>query len=169
MIDPRPTSAIELVAALGVETSRQDDVAVLAVRFNPLAGGGFHLVFPAEPGELHKLRSLLRDWLDRREVAAATQNSLIVAIGEACANAIEHAYSGLGTGEIKVEVEEIPENILTVTIRDHGRFLTRAKPVADRGRGTALMRELTVDFSRESTPAGTTVRFRLPIGERSSA
>ncbi len=170
LIDRSPADICDqLVAALGVETSRQDDVAVLAVRFNPSAGGGFHLVFPAEPGELHKLRSLLRDWLDGREVAAATQNALIIAVGEACSNAIEHAYPGAGSGEVKVEIEEIPENMLTVTIRDHGRFLTRSKPVADRGRGTALMRELTVGFSRESTSAGTTVRFRLPIAERPSA
>ena len=28
------------------------------------------------------------------------------------------------------------------------------------------MRELTIDFSRESTPTGTTVRFRLPVIDR---
>ena len=28
------------------------------------------------------------------------------------------------------------------------------------------MRELTIDFSRESTPTGTTVRFRLPVADR---
>ena len=156
------------MAALGVEASRQDDVAVLAVRFNPLAGGGFHLIVPAEPGELHKLRSSLRDWLDRRDVAAATQNALIVAIAEACSNAIEHAYTDLGPGEIKVEIEEVQENMLAVTVRDHGRFLTRSKPLANRGRGTALMREFTVDFTRDSTPLGTTVSFRLPIADRAS-
>ncbi len=169
LIDQTPADICDqLVAALGVEASRQDDVAVLAVRFNPLAGGGFHLIFPAEPGELHKLRSSLRDWLDSRDVAAATQNALIVAIAEACSNAIEHAYTDLGPGEIKVEIEEVQENMLAVTVRDHGRFLTRSKPLVNRGRGTALMREFTVDFTRDSTPLGTTVSFRLPIADRAS-
>jgi anti-sigma regulatory factor (Ser/Thr protein kinase) len=169
LIDQSPSDICDqLVAALGVETSRQDDVAVLVVRFNPLAGGGFHLVFPAEPGELRELRTSLRDWLDTREVAAATQTALIVAIGEACSNAIEHAYTDLAPGEIKVEIEEVEENMLAVTVRDHGRFLARSKPVANRGRGTALMRELTVDFTRDSTPSGTTVSFRLPIADRPS-
>ena len=63
----------QLVVALGVETSREDDVAVLAVQFNPLARGGFHLVFPAEPGELRKLRASMRDWLDERDIGAATR------------------------------------------------------------------------------------------------
>jgi PAS domain S-box-containing protein len=169
LIDQSPSDICDqLVAALGVETSRQDDVAVLVVRFNPLAGGGFHLVFPAEPGELRELRTSLRDWLDSREVAAATQTALIVAIGEACSNAMEHAYTDLAPGEIKVEIEEVEENMLAVTVRDHGRFLARSKPVANRGRGTALMRELTVDFTRDSTPSGTTVSFRLPIADRPS-
>jgi hypothetical protein len=30
------------------------------------------------------------------------------------------------------------------------------------------MRELTVDFTRDSTPSGTTVSFRLPIADRPS-
>ena len=58
--------------------------------------------------------------------------------------------------------------MLTVTVRDHGRFLTPSPPGVDRGRGTALMRDLTLDFSRDSTSTGTTVRFWLPIADRGS-
>jgi anti-sigma regulatory factor (Ser/Thr protein kinase) len=155
-----------LVVALGVETSRQDDVAVLAVHFNPLVTGGFHLVFPAEPVELRKLRASLRDWLDGRDVDAAVRNALILAIGEACSNAIEHAYTGRAAGEVKVEIEETTDRMLTVTVRDYGRFLPPSEPCTDRGRGTEIMRGLTLDFSRESIEAGTTVRFRLPMVDR---
>ena len=31
------------------------------------------------------------------------------------------------------------------------------------------MRDLTIDFSRDSTPTGTTVRFRLPVADRAPA
>ena len=158
-----------LVVALGVETSREDDVAVLAVHFNPLARGGFHLVFPAEPSELRKLRASMREWLDERDVGATAQNALVLAVGEACSNAIEHAYRGRAAGEVKVEIEETPDRGLTVTVRDYGRFLSPSLPSTNRGRGTALMRDLTIDFSRDSTPTGTTVRFRLPVVDRAPA
>ena len=159
----------QLVVALGVETSREDDVAVLAVHFDPLVRGAFHLVFPAEPGELRKLRASLREWLDGRDVGAAAQDALVLAVGEACTNAIEHAYHGRAAGEVKVEIEETPDRGLTVTVRDYGRFLAPARRSRDRGRGTALMRDLTIDFSRDSTPTGTTVRFRLPLAHRAPA
>jgi anti-sigma regulatory factor (Ser/Thr protein kinase) len=157
-----------LVVALGVETSREDDVAVLAVHFDPLARGGFHLVFPAEAGELGKLRESLRKWLDERDIGGAAQNALVVAVGEACSNAIEHAYRGRAAGEVKVEIDETADRMLTVTVRDSGRFLFPSQPSPDRGRGTALMRDLTIDFSRDSTPTGTTVRFRVPVRDGAS-
>ena len=164
MVGLSPTDVCDrLVVALGVEASRQDDVAVLAVQFNPLAGGGFHLVFPAKPDELQKLRTSLRDWLEGRDLGAATRHALILAIGEACSNAIEHAYTGALAGDVKVEIEETADSMLTVTVRDHGRLRTPSHPGADRGLGTALMRDLTVGFRRDSNPTGTTVRFRLPM------
>jgi PAS domain S-box-containing protein len=157
-----------LVVALGVETSREDDVAVLAVHFNPLARGGFHLVIPAEPGELRNLRVSMRKWLNDRDVDAPAQDALILVVGEACTNAIEHAYHGGAVGEVKVEIEESPDRSLAVTVRDYGRFLSQSERNPDRGLGTELMRSLTIDFSRDASPAGTTVRFRLPLIDRTT-
>ncbi len=152
----------QLVVALGVETSRADDVAVLAVHFNPDARGGFHLVFPAEPGELRRLRASMRDWLDERDIDTPIQNALLLAVGEACSNAIEHAYHGRIPGEVKVEIDETADRVLEVTVRDYGCFRSPSPHTRDGGRGTAIMRDLTIDFSRDSTPTGTTIRFRLP-------
>ena len=155
-----------LVVALGVETSREDDVAVLALLFDPLIRGGLHLVFPAEPGELRKLRASMREWLDERDVGAADRNALLLAVGEACSNAIEHAYQGRASGKVDVDIEEASDRKFAVTVRDFGRFRSPSARNPDRGRGTTLMRELTIDFSRDSTPTGTTVRFRLPVIDR---
>jgi hypothetical protein len=60
------------------------------------------------------------------------------------------------------------DHMLTVTVRDYGRFLSPSLHRLDRGRGTALMRDLTIDFTRDSTSQGTTVRFRLPLADRAS-
>lgn len=153
----------ELVAALGVDVSRQDDVAVLAVRFDPRVGGSFHLSFPAEARELRALRAAIRQWLDARPVSTETHRALILAVGEACSNSIEHAYQAGDPGTVDVEVEQ-RDAMLIATVRDYGRL--RRPPSerhADRGRGTQLIRDLTLDFSRNSTTNGTTVRFRLPM------
>jgi PAS domain S-box-containing protein len=156
----------QLVVALGVETSREDDVAVLALQFNPRARGGFHLVLSAEAGELRKLRTAMRDWLDEQHVGAVDQNALLLAVGEACSNAIEHAYRGRSAGKVIVEIDEAPDRTFAVTVRDFGRLRSPSERSPDRGRGTELMRDLTIDFSRDSTPTGTTVRFRVPAIDR---
>jgi PAS domain S-box-containing protein len=150
-----------LVSALGVGESREDDVAVLAVQFDPHVQGQFHLAFPAEPGELRKLRAAMRAWLEERQIDEAARNALILAVGEACSNAVEHAYHDAPPGRVRVEIDEGTDRVLDVTVRDDGRFRPPAQHDLDRGRGTTLMRDLTRNFSRESTLAGTTVRFMV--------
>jgi hypothetical protein len=59
-------------------------------------------------------------------------------------------------------MEEDTEGSLAVQIRDFGSF-REPWEAEDRGRGTVIMRRLTTDFSRDSGPCGTTVRFRLPL------
>jgi anti-sigma regulatory factor (Ser/Thr protein kinase) len=154
-----------LVIALGVEASRADDVAVLAVR---LTGAGFHVVFPARPEELRELRASMRDWLAALDVEGSARNALLLAVGEACANAIEHAYRDRNAGEVSVDITEDADHALRVVVRDTGTFDGSAAH-EDRGRGTDIMRGLTTDFARESTARGTTVRFRLPMEEPAPA
>jgi PAS domain S-box-containing protein len=150
-----------LVVALGVEASREDDVALLAVRYAPATT--FRRVFPARPEELRKLRSAMREWLARRGLDASDGNALLLAVGEACANAIEHAYLVGATGDVSVEIAEGDGRSLLVEISDTGSFRAASWGSEDRGRGTDIMRGLTTGFSRDTTPAGTTVRFRLPV------
>jgi PAS domain S-box-containing protein len=150
-----------LVAALGVEAARGDDVVVVAVRLEAAPEGRFRRVFPARPEELRELRAAMRIWLEEREIRDPAAGAVLLGVGEACANAIEHAYLDAEPGEVSVEIDEDPEESLIVAVRDFGRF-REPWGARDRGRGTVIMRSLTTAFSRDSTPAGTTVRFRLP-------
>jgi PAS domain S-box-containing protein len=150
-------------AALGVDTSRDDDVAVLAVRLLPSAARAFHRVFAGNPEELRGLRSAMRQWMDEQEVTEPVRHSLLLAVGEACANAVEHAYGDNGAGNVHVDIVEDADRSFAVSVRDFGRFRERSSSSEDRGRGTDIMRTLTTDFSRDCTPSGTTVRFRLPM------
>jgi anti-sigma regulatory factor (Ser/Thr protein kinase) len=106
----------------------------------------------------------MRSWLDEHAVDEPLQQTLLLTVHEACANAVEHAYRLTQPGAVEVEMTKSAANEFLVEVRDFGNFQQSGS--ADvRGRGTGIMRQLTEDFSRESTPAGTVVRFRVASGE----
>jgi anti-sigma regulatory factor (Ser/Thr protein kinase) len=86
-------------------------------------------------------------------------------VGEACANAIEHAYGAPGRGELEVSITRRGDEALLVTVRDFGRW---KDPVADpeRGRGTPLMKELADEVLCHTDEEGTTVMLRFDLAER---
>jgi serine/threonine-protein kinase RsbW len=59
--------------------------------------------WPAEPRYLSGIRSTVRQWLAFLDLAATTEDDLVLAVNEAASNAIEHAYSPTATDGI-VEV-----------------------------------------------------------------
>jgi PAS domain S-box-containing protein len=153
-----------LVVALGVDKARADDVVVLAIRLDPITERHYQRRFPERTAELAKRRATMRSWLDEHEVDEPLQQTLLLTIHEACANAVEHAYRLTQPGAVEVEMTKSAANEFLVEVRDFGNFQQSGS--ADvRGRGTGIMRQLTEDFSRESTPAGTVVRFRVASGE----
>ena len=80
-----------LVAALGVDASRTDDVALLAVRLDTVPISRFQRVFPARPEGLRALRAEMRVWMQERQFDEPRRTALLLAVGEACSNAVEHA------------------------------------------------------------------------------
>jgi PAS domain S-box-containing protein len=153
-----------LVVRLGVDETRADDVAVLAVRLGPVRQTRYHRRFPARADELAQLRASLRGWLDDQAIGQPLQQALVLAVHEACANAVEHAYRLTEPGDVQVDMTQSADHEFLVEVRDFGRFQPSGSR-EDRGRGTGIMRQLTADFSRESTSSGTVVRFRVASGE----
>ena len=154
-----------LVAKLGVDESREDDIAVLAVRLVAMPSRRFHRRFPARGEELRDLRASMRGWLDERGVEAPLRHTILLAVGEACANAIEHAYSDSEPGDVRVDMLQSDSGGIFVEVRDSGRFRTASESSSDRGRGTSIMRSLTTDFSRKAMSTGTVVRFSVGSAE----
>jgi PAS domain S-box-containing protein len=158
-----------LIATFEVEAARGDDVAVLAVRYDPAVGAGFYVTVPAQPEELRRLRQVLRSWLEERNSTEEMTNALLLAVGEACSNSIEHAYDHDSPGDITIHINEAHDRSLQVSVRDFGRFRPISTTSTDRGRGTTIMQRLTTEFSRTSTTDGTTVSFRLPKPDTAAA
>jgi anti-anti-sigma factor len=86
----------------------------------------------------------------------------MVAVGEACANAAEHAYRGAESGPMSVAADVDVDGVLTVTVRDEGTWRPPDRDPGDRGRGLLIMRQL-VDGVVLEEERGTTVTlsFRL--------
>jgi len=138
-----------------------DDVAILALRPLSLAGAdAVRLEVPADPHVLAHLRQTLRRWL--REVGAGSSvvNDLLIATGEAWANAIQHAY-GAGQGTIEVQFRPVDDAVEIVT-RDRGTW--RPESAGEGGHGIGLMRGFADSVDIDSGPDGTVITLRKRLG-----
>jgi len=142
-----------------------DDVALLVMRRHELdEQGPLDLQVPAEPTSLKTVRTAVRHWLADTPATREEGADFLSAIGEACVNAVEHAYGPSG-GTVSVQLAvEAPQ--LVATIGDTGRW--RAPRGEHRGRGFTLMKALSDDVQVERTTAGTQVVIRRTMAEGGS-
>jgi anti-sigma regulatory factor (Ser/Thr protein kinase) len=138
-----------------------DDVAVVALRPTVSADGSLALALPAEARRLVQVRGAVRRWLRERGIPDDDAAEILVACGEACANAVQHAYSDAAApGPLAVEAH-IVEGTLEMCVRDHGRW--RAPVDRGGGWGLQLMQGLMDDVQVKQSAAGTTVRLRRDV------
>jgi anti-sigma regulatory factor (Ser/Thr protein kinase) len=139
------------------EGGAQDDVAALAVQLTPVGDDRLALRLPADPPVLSPLRRTLRRWLEALGATEVEAYDVLVAVTEAAANAVEHAY-GPGDASFDVEASVSEEGDVCVVVRDQGRW--RPPRGHNRGRGTLLMQELMDHFEVATGEDGTEVRMR---------
>lgn len=147
-----PAKPIErMIAEVGAEIGPgSDDVAFLVARLTgePMP---FELEISASPAELSAVRRRLRTWLLHRRFEPAEAEEIVLAVGEACNNAVEHAYDD-ELGSVWIRVDEDGET-LRATVRDRGRWRDGSSG-EDRGRGIAIMRTLMDTAVVETSPEG---------------
>lgn len=151
--------ATDVMTRLAPADGYDDDVALLLYRHPaPL-----EMSFPAESAQLAPVRKTLRGWLDQCDLPPTTVQSVLVAVGEACANAIEHGHRDAPGAPVYVRAEALVDR-LHLTITDTGRWKTPQPELnTHRGRGTSLMHALMQHVSITSGPAGTTVDMHTRI------
>jgi anti-sigma regulatory factor (Ser/Thr protein kinase) len=142
-----------------------DDVVAMCVRFGLVTATRFHRVLPAHPSELAAARGALREWMTARGTPESTQWRVLLAAGEALANAVEHAYSDSPPGTIDLMLGYDDEDALTVQVRDRGRWQSPATAVPNRGHGSNIIEALAGGFDRQTDAEGTTLRFRITAVE----
>jgi anti-sigma regulatory factor (Ser/Thr protein kinase) len=151
--------ASDIMSSLAPQEGYQDDVALLLYR----QPGPFQLDFPAEATELAGTRTALRRWLERAEVDAEQTQDVLIAVGEAVANAIEHGHRDDPGGTVSLRAIALVDCV-QLTVVDTGVWKT-PRPDVDisRGRGVMLMKALMQDVSIHPDAAGTTVHMSSRI------
>ncbi|WP_445160501.1 SpoIIE family protein phosphatase [Mycobacterium sp. Dal123C01] len=151
--------ADQIMSRLAPSGGYQDDVALLLYRHPaPL-----ELTFPADASHLAPTRKALRSWLTRARLSPDQTVNVLIAAGEAVANAIEHGHRHGPGGTIVLDATALVDEV-QLTITDTGSWKP-PQPAANphRGRGITLMRGLMHDVTINPDAAGTTVQLSVRI------
>ncbi|MGY1706004.1 SpoIIE family protein phosphatase [Geodermatophilus sp. SYSU D00697] len=154
--------AADIAEGLLSPGERPDDVAVLVAHRLAETQDPLDLDLPAVPSSLPAVRRQLSAWLAGLGMGEQDRVGVMVAVGEACANAAEHAYRGTEPGRMYVTAAVDVDGLLTVTIRDQGRWRPPDRDPGDRGRGLLIMRQL-VDGVVLQGEHGTTVTLSMRL------
>jgi anti-sigma regulatory factor (Ser/Thr protein kinase) len=139
-----------------------DDVALLAVRPDPVEAGRLDLTLPAEPEMLARLRRRLGRFLHATGASEDEAYEITLTISEAACNAIEHAY-GPGDATFRVQAE-VENGELMVVVSDTGQWRIRRGEA--RGRGLRIIEGLMDRVELVKEARGTTVRMRRRLAAR---
>jgi serine phosphatase RsbU (regulator of sigma subunit)/anti-sigma regulatory factor (Ser/Thr protein kinase) len=143
------------------DKSNRDDAAVLVLeRDAPVRD----YVFSALPMVSPLARAIVTQVLDPLQMTAERRFGVLVALGEAIANAIEHGYRGEPGGLISLRIETQRDH-LVITVEDFGRWRPYV-PREERGRGIELMHAFTDGVQIRSSRESTTIVLRVKLDEQ---
>ncbi len=122
----------------------------------------FRSDFPSEAARLAEVRHRLRDWLQLGGIGSDQIYDVLLAVDEACTNAVEHGYRD-APGIVGLR-GEISGTDLYLSVVDRGSW----EPTGDRanslrGRGLMMMRALVADVDISTGDEGTRVDLHAEI------
>jgi PAS domain S-box-containing protein len=141
-----------------LDNRQLDDIAVLAATILPERPDPVALRLPAAPASAAIARRLAIRFARVAQLAPERTFDLTIAVGEAVANAVEHAYRGT-TGDFVLRLSMEGETIVG-EVEDLGTWCD-ANPDEERGRGLAILQAATSRLELTRSPHGTTVTFTV--------
>jgi anti-sigma regulatory factor (Ser/Thr protein kinase) len=147
-----------------------DDVVLLILRSPVSTPELFLRKMRATPEMLSPMRRELRSWLEMAGVEPLQRADLLIAVGEACMNVVQHAYTSEAHRLVRIEGAVIDGDVV-ITITDTGTWKEYSRQSVG-GRGMRLMRQLVPSVDVKRRTSGTSVTFRCEMersGERTSA
>jgi PAS domain S-box-containing protein len=135
-----------------------DDIAVLTVTVLPERAEDVELRLPAAPSSAAIARRLAARFARVARLSPERTFDLTIAVGEAVANAVEHAYRDT-TGDFVLRLM-LRDGKVAGEVQDLGIWRD-CLPGPERGRGLAILRATTQRLEFERSPNGTTVAFAV--------
>lgn len=122
------------------------------------------LTMPADPAQLPLLRQQVRRCVAGLPISPQRQYETVLAVDEAAANAVQHAYGPGHTGSIELTIWT-ESDALCIQVCDHGHWRQpQSDPDSPRdGLGITLMHRLVDAVFIEHGTRGTRVLLRYPI------
>ena len=122
-----------------------------------------HRTWPAQTRQLTPLRCEVRSWLAPLDLPGDAEDDLVLAVGEAASNCVEHAYIP-ATADDTVELTFWTEpDAVCIEIVDHGKWMTPPDRPTTRGRGIQIMQRLIGFVLIRHDTRGTRVLLRHPL------
>ncbi len=155
---------VELLTRSGYD----DDVTALAAHRLPEPLRPLHAEAVTDRDGVRVLRRAVDRWLDDLDPAPDDRNGIEMALWEAVANAVDHAYPSGRPGPVRIDAALLPEGVLECRVTDEGRWRDPQRGPTHRGRGLLLAQQLvdTLHVHRSSDPpdgdggGGTVVTLR---------
>ena len=141
-----------------------DDVVVTALRAKGATETSFVDAFPAHSSQVSEARHRLQAWLGRLELDEPALFDILLGVGEAVTNAIEHGSNNDPRQGVLVEAFA-GDAAITVTISDRGRWhkdSAASHRSGPRGRGLTVMHSLAARSRIARTSRGTHVTLIYP-------
>lgn len=135
-----------------------DDIALLSATMLPARPETVELKLPAAPLSATIARRFVSRYARVAQLGPERTFDLILAVGEAVANAVEHAYRG-AAGDFILRLSS-SEGKIFGEVQDLGTW-REGRPSPERGRGLAILRATTRRLELNRSSHGTIVAFAV--------
>ena len=124
--------------------------------------GDLHALFDAVADSVPEVRARVRAWCDAIPIADPVLGDLLLAVTEAAANVVRHAYAEGRPGTFSLDARREAEGVV-IAIRDEGVGMGHAAPSRGGGLGLDIIERLFPHSTVCQADPGTRVTIRTPV------
>jgi anti-sigma regulatory factor (Ser/Thr protein kinase) len=118
------------------------------------SSAAFGRTVPAVPENVAALRHSVVDLATRHDASESVQTDLALAVGEACANVVVHAYPPGDIGPLVVHAQIVKGREICITVIDQGQGMTPRPDSPGLGLGLPLIANLSDRLEITDGPDG---------------
>jgi len=123
--------------------------------------GDLHALFDAVADSVPEARQRLRAWCEQAHVTDPVRGDLLLAVTEAAANVVQHAYPEGRRGAFSLDARRQGGDFV-ITVRDQGVGIGHAPPSHGGGLGLDIIARLFPDSTLCEANPGMLVTIRTP-------